>query len=123
MVTTGLLLGVVTAAGFMFIWVKLPKTLRNFLTKYSLLTDLVVCVATYVLLGGTITALFASAFMGIIVSMMLALVNNEQTGAMLERFVVKISMMKEIFLKGVQEFAERNLPPVPPKDVAPQPAQ
>jgi hypothetical protein len=60
----------------MFIYKKLPRKVRRFLEKHSLLTDLATLIAVYMLLGGTLAALVAGAMCGIMVSIMLHIANN-----------------------------------------------
>jgi len=86
MIIEGLSLAVLTGAGFYFLYHKLPRSVRKFMQKHVLLTDAVICFATYALFGGTLTALFAAAWLGLIVSITLAIVSNPDANALLERF-------------------------------------
>jgi multisubunit Na+/H+ antiporter MnhB subunit len=69
-------LAIATTTGFYLIYSKLPRRLRRFLEKHSLLTDLIACILTYMFLGGTLVALLAAALVGIMISMLLHISNN-----------------------------------------------
>jgi len=71
MLLDALVLASLTTAGFMLVYRKLPRGVRKFLEKHSLLTDAVALLLTYALLGGTLTALVAGALVGIFTSIML----------------------------------------------------
>ena len=107
MFVTGLLLASLTTAGFLFIYFKLPRWLRKFMEKHALLTDFLACLLTYMLLGGTLTALFAAAIMGILVSILLAFAKNEVCVAFFERMIVKVKSLWDTMIKSMQESNER----------------
>lgn len=106
MFTTGLALACVSAAGFYMVWRKLPRRLRRFMQKHALLTDFVACMLTYALFGGTIVALFAAAFMGVITSIMLALMNNPGTAALMERTAIRLGEAKDAVINWLGSLAE-----------------
>ena len=106
MVTTGFTLAALTGAGFYMVFNKLPRKVRKFMQKHVLFTDTIACLFTYVLFGGTLLGLFASAWMGIIVSSILALTANPVTNDILERFGNKIGQLKDCFI----EWADKNAP-------------
>jgi len=90
MITTGFCLATLTGLGFWFIFHKLPRRIRRFLQKHILLTDIGACILTYMLFGGTIVALFAAAWMGLIVSVILSLTSNPSINALLDRWTKKL---------------------------------
>jgi hypothetical protein len=94
MITTGLALAIVTGAGFYWIYLKLPEVVRRFMLRHALLTDAAVCILTYCLFGGTLIALFAAAWLGLIVSIMLAIINNPQGALLLKKIAEKIAILK-----------------------------
>ena len=94
MITTGISLAVLTCTGFWLIYTKLPDRLKSWMVKHALLTDVIACVFTYTLFGGTIIALFAAAFVGIIISILLALLNDEASAETLKVYADKISVIK-----------------------------
>lgn len=108
MITTGLSLAVLTAAGFYMIYRKLPRRVRKFMQKHALITDSIACLLTYILFGGTLVALFASAWMGLLVSMILALTSNPSTNAMLERFAKQCGNIKDKFLAWAENKANQQ---------------
>lgn len=69
-------LAILTFIGFAFLWSKLPKGLRRFLRKRSLLFDLVLSIGVYMFLGATLTALLSAALFGIMVSIYLWFANR-----------------------------------------------
>lgn len=76
MLSTALALAILTTAACIVVYSKLPRRVRKFIEKHSLLTDLVCLIGIYVLLGGTLTALFASAICGLMISIMLYIQNH-----------------------------------------------
>ena len=103
MISTGLSLAVLTATGFYMIYRKLPGSVRRFLHRHPLLTDSIACLLTYSLFGGTLVALFAAAWVGVIVSIMLAITSNPEMNAMLEKFVQRIITLKTKFVEWMAE--------------------
>ena len=81
MITTSLALALLTGTGFYLLYSKLPRRIRKFMQRHVLLTDTVACLLTYVLFGGTLIALFAAAWLGVIVSILLAITSNPVTNA------------------------------------------
>jgi len=80
MIFNGLMLGGLTAYGFWFLWSKLPAWLTFWFLdgpQYRhLLLDGIAAGLTYMLFFGSVTGLFAAAFVAIIVSVMLKLRGN-----------------------------------------------
>ena len=103
MLTSGLSLAVLTCSGFYLIYTKLPARIKQWMVKHSLITDITACVLTYTLFGGTITALFAAAFTGIIISILLALLNNEVTAEALEMYSKKLQNIKTKFVEHIAQ--------------------
>lgn len=103
MLTSGLALAILTSTGFYLIYMKLPARVKAWMVKHSLLTDFVACVLTYMLFGGTVTALFASAFVGIIISIMLAILNNEVSAAALERLLARAKEIRNKMLASITQ--------------------
>lgn len=108
MLTTGFALAVLTSAGFYFIYTKLPGWAKKWVVKHALITDVVACVFTYLLFGGTIVSLFAAAFVGIIVSLMLAILGNEVTAAALERFVERLKELRNKFVAYLEQQLQKE---------------
>lgn len=77
MLSTAVALSILTVTGFFIVYCKLPRSMRRFLEKHNLLTDMLCLVATYYFLGGTITALLAAGMVGLIVSGLLEVANNK----------------------------------------------
>ena len=56
----------------------MPPKIKKFLEKHTLLTDALALITTYVLLGGTLTALIAAALCGLFVSGLLHIARNKE---------------------------------------------
>lgn len=78
MISNAFALAAVSTVGFIIIYKKLPRKVRRYFEKFSLLTDLMAAVAVYALLGGTLTALMAGGFVCLFVSILLHIANNEE---------------------------------------------
>ena len=76
MLINGLTLAVLTTTGFVIVYKKLPRKIRKLIEKHSLITDAVALLLTYILFGGTLTALVAAAMVGVFVSILLHIANN-----------------------------------------------
>ena len=108
MLINSILLAVTTAIGFFIIFTKFPKWLKKFILKHSLLTDFIACMLTYVLLGGTLIALFAAAWMGILVSIILAIANNPVTYEALNNLILKINVLKNQAMSILVKWIEKS---------------
>lgn len=73
-----LALSILTTGGFAIIVGKFPPKLRHYIVKYELFTEIVTIVLAYVILGGTLTALFASAMVGLQVSALLYIAKHPE---------------------------------------------
>ena len=78
-----------TFVGGILIWKKLPTALKKWLARQTLLTDVVMFIVAYVVLGGTTTALLASAMLGVMVSGVLFIANNPDHVASVREWVEK----------------------------------
>lgn len=76
MLSTAVALAALTVTGFVIVYNKLPRRLRKFIEKHSLITDLLCLIGIYFLLGGTLTALFAASICGLIISGLLHVANH-----------------------------------------------
>ena len=87
MLLTGFTLAVMSGIGFYLIYRKLPNRIKRTIKKHGLLTDITVCILTYLLFGKTLTALFAAAILGIFISILLVIISNEETNEILELII------------------------------------
>ena len=71
MINTAVILALLTTAGFLVIYARLPPGIKKIIKKYPLITDAFALLGIYVLLGGTLTALLAAAISGLIISVLL----------------------------------------------------
>ncbi len=112
MLTTAASLAILTIAACLVLYTKLPRRVRKFIEKHSLLTDLFCLIGIYMLLGGTLTALFAAAMCGLAISIMLHVVNHKQDFLFLydlRSFIrEKIKTAKEALDVYGQTYRKRN---------------
>jgi hypothetical protein len=59
----GILLGILTLAGYAVIYNRLPKNVKTFFVRHPLLTDVILAVLFYMLMGFSLTAHIACATM------------------------------------------------------------
>lgn len=78
MITTAFTMAGLMCAGFILVWVKLPRFLRRLVVKGGLLTDIMVSVGAFLAFGATLTAMLAASIVGIMVSV--ALLGGKVTG-------------------------------------------
>jgi len=76
MILDGLVLACITGVAFWMLYAKLPRKMRKFLQKHILFTDTISCLLTYALFGGTLVALFAAAWLSVIISALLLMMRN-----------------------------------------------
>ena len=88
---SGFTLAVLTGAGFWMIYRKMPPSVRGFMQRHILLTDAIACALTYMLFGGTLVALFAAAWMGIMVSGLLTASADPRISAIMEHYTKKMT--------------------------------
>ena len=108
MLTTGFSLAILTSAGFLLIYHKLPASIRGFVQRHVLLTDISACILTYMLFGGTIVALFAAAFTGLFVSFILALLQDERTAAAVGALAKKLIAGKDALISSLAKICEQH---------------
>ena len=78
MISNAFALAILTTAGLVVVYKKLPRKIRRFIEKYHLLADLLALIGVYLLMGQTLTALMAGALAGLFTSVLLHIANNEQ---------------------------------------------
>jgi hypothetical protein len=93
-------LAILTTCGFCVAYKKLPRKIRRFIQKHSLLADAIALLLTYMLLGGTLTALVAAAVVGLLTSALLYIANNPQDFRILEDIAEvikeKVALLKQL---------------------------
>ncbi len=78
MLSDGLILGALTAAGFYLVYKRLPDWAKEFAAKHPLFVDVLVACCVYLLLGWTLTAHMAAAFAALLHPIMMILGRNER---------------------------------------------
>jgi hypothetical protein len=68
MIENAVVLAALSFVGGLLIWNKLPRFLKRWLKRLDLVTDVGLFILAYIVLGGTATALLASAMLGVMVS-------------------------------------------------------
>lgn len=106
MLSDAFALALLTTAGAMMVYKKLPSKVKRFLEKHALMTDLVSLVLTYLLLGGTLTALAAGAMVGIFVSGLLHIANNKEDFLYLFDFIDACKAQLASLNKTLSEFGK-----------------
>lgn len=113
MFSNAVALAFLTTAGCVIVYKKMPRKVRKFIEKYSLMTDLACLIAVYMLLGGTLTALMAGAMCGLLVSVMLHVANNEEDFLYLydmrDFIKEKLSIAKEALNEYGKVYRKRRL--------------
>jgi hypothetical protein len=95
MILDGLALATLTTGGLYLIYKALPPSICSFLERHQLLTRASCALMTYALFGGTLTALFAAAWLDLIVGTLMALSKDPKTSAMMSRLAAYINMLRE----------------------------
>lgn len=113
MLLDGLALALLTAAGFYLVYQTLPEPVRTWMTKHLLFTRVGCAVLTYMLLGGTATALFAAAWFDLIVGTLMTLARNPTTAAMLDRMFKYLAHIRNTIITWANEAI--NQLPTPPE--------
>jgi len=112
MLSNAIALAALTCAGFYMIYNKLPPRMKAVFVKYDLLTDVSALMLTYVLLGGTVTALIASALVSIVVSMLLHIAKFPNDYIWLTDSLAKVKGLLDSFkdmMKGLnQKYVDIN---------------
>jgi len=107
MIVDGLVLAVITGTAFYFLYAKLPGRVRRYLQRHILLTDTIACLLTYALFGGTLVALFAAAWLSVLVSVLLVVIRNPAAARALRAFSEQITEYK----KQATEWLAEKFPP------------
>src|SRR5687768_16765374 len=103
LIENALVLAVVTFIGGWMVWGKLPRRVRKWLERQSLTTDVVLLFLDYLVLGGTATALLASAFVGLMVSVALYIANHPEEFGWLFDLVEQAKIGGHELLAGLQQ--------------------
>lgn len=111
----GLSLATLSAGALYLVWNALPISVRVFLRKHTLFTRAACLIGTYTIFGGTLTALFAAAWLDLIIGTLLHLSNNPKTAAIMERMASKITELREKLVlaieRGIQKFDNNQTRP------------
>lgn len=100
MLTNAFALALVTSGGFMMVYKKLPPKMRKWIEKHALLADACALFLTYLLLGGTLTALTAGAMVGMMTSGLLHVAQHK------EDFQYLIAI-KEVVADGISDITKK----------------
>lgn len=108
MIIEALVLATITGVGGYYLYRKLPKVIQRFLLRHPLLTDLTAAIITYSLLGQTILALLAAGFIGLVVSILLALLSNPKSAAAIEKIAEKLSALWTQFVNKTSVYFQKE---------------
>jgi hypothetical protein len=107
MLSDGLALGILTLTAAILLYKKLPRRVRKFLEKHALLTEILAAILTYWLHGGTLTALVASGFVGIMVSALIYIAQNPDDFMYLEDFAAAMKQGLESLQATLREYGKQ----------------
>lgn len=112
MISQAIALSLVTFAGFFILFSKLPQSVKDFINRHDLATDIACLGAAYLLLGGTLTALFAAALVGLFVSVALYVGHNKEDFLYLwdveEVIKEKMAQIKEAMLQYGRDYRAKK---------------
>jgi hypothetical protein len=101
LIVDSMVLAAITATGFWLIFKKLPLKVRLWLNNHLLVTRMGCAVLTYTLLGGTLHALFAAAWLDLFATVMMHLYSKPETQATMSRLGAYIKAMYDKVAKAV----------------------
>jgi hypothetical protein len=105
MLANALSISALVTASFFMLYQKLPRNIRRYIVKYSLVTDFLAMIITYYMFGGTVTALLAGAIVDLMISAMLHIANHPQD---FEWLFDAFKMIKELLDKAQIYLKELN---------------
>jgi len=101
MLSNALALALLTTAGMMVVYKKLPRKVRRLIEKFSLVADILALLGVYWMFGSTLTALVAGALAGLFTSALLHIANNPEDFL----FLADLSTLISKQLTKAKEFA------------------
>lgn len=107
MLSTAASLAVLTVAGCYVVYNKMPRRVRRFIEKHSLMTDILCLFGVYHLLGGTITALLAAGMVSLVVSGLLHIANHKEQFLYLYDFRDLIKNKIKIIRENLTDYGEQ----------------
>lgn len=112
MLSTAASLAALTVGAAIVVYHKLPRRVRRFLERHSLLTDMIALIFTYQFLGGTVTALIAAGIVSLAVSALLEVANNKDNYLVLydlrDYIKSKLAAAKEALDEYCQQYNEKR---------------
>lgn len=117
MLSNAAALAILTTSGFSIIYRKLPRKVRKFILKHNLAADIVALLLTYVLLGGTLTALTAAALVGLMTSALIYVGQRPEEFEFIADFFGaakdKLNSFKQFLSEKGREYRQRKLEAAP----------
>jgi len=113
MLSVGLALGTMSFFAAILVYLKMPRRTRKWIEKHYLFTDFISMILVYVVLGGTLTALIASAWCAILISAALEVAHNKEDYLFLYHFkdqTVKSMGGLKGYLKTINEEYKKRHP-------------
>lgn len=105
MLSNAITLAALTSAGFFMIYKKLPPKAQALIVKYNLVSDIAALLLTYVIFGGTVTALIAAALVSLVASMMLHIASHPDDFLWLKDM---IDSVKDLLEEGKEMLKKAN---------------
>jgi len=112
MIFNAILLSILSTGAFWIIYAKCPPSIKKFIIKHTLFSDVVATVCTYILFGGGATVLLASAMTCIETSLLLAIGKDPELSAALSamgRKITEFQSKASKYLKAVMIPATTNV--------------
>jgi hypothetical protein len=119
MILDSLLLAAITGTGMYFIFRALPLKVRLFLHNHMLATRLACAILTYTLLGGSLTALFAAAWLDLFVSILMELYRNPESAEAMGRLSAMVSEFRSKVTGWICN-SVRSITPPPAQQYVPE---
>lgn len=113
MISNAFALAAFSVAGLCFIFSKLPRKVRRWIKRHGLFADIMALILTYMLFGGTVTALMAASLAGIMTSVLLFIGQHPSEFEFLSDFFdflkTQVNNLKQLALEFGQEYRQRKL--------------
>ena len=109
MLSNAFALAVLSSAGFYVIYKKMPGRAQKLMVKYDLVADVAALIFTYVLFGGTVTALIAAAIVSIVVSMMIHIAKHPDDYVWLNQTLAVVKSLVNDAKNMLNDFLKENI--------------
>lgn len=113
MIVNAFCLAAFSVTGLVFVFSKLPRKVRRWIKRHGLFADVMALILTYMLFGGTVTALMAASLAGIMTSVLIFVQQHPDDFLFLSDFFdflkVQVNNLKKLALEFGSNYRERKL--------------